>query len=99
MDHTTQSTNAALSVIEVDIGTDTFHLVGFDQRGTVAFRRKIKRLALAETFKAPPPCIVGIEACLSALRRARLAPARTRAAHHPGEVHPPIREGAEERRQ
>jgi len=34
--------------------------------GKIALRRKIKRLALAETFKKLPPCIVGMEACLSA---------------------------------
>jgi transposase len=34
--------------------------------GKIAFRRKIKRLALTETFKKLPPCVVGMEACLSA---------------------------------
>jgi transposase len=34
--------------------------------GKIVFRRKIKRLALAETFKKLPPCVVGMEACLSA---------------------------------
>jgi hypothetical protein len=52
MDHTTRTASAALSLIGVDIGKDVFHLVGFDHRGNVAFRRKIKRLALVETFKA-----------------------------------------------
>jgi transposase len=45
---------------------DIFHIVGFDADGKIALRRKIKRLALAETFKKLPPCIVGMEACLSA---------------------------------
>jgi transposase len=66
MDRTSQTTPAPLAVIGIDIGKDVFHLVGFDHRGKVAFRRKIKRLALVETFKAFPPCIVGMEACLSA---------------------------------
>jgi transposase len=61
MDHTTQTISAALAVIGIDIGKDVFHRVGFDHRGKVAFRRKIKRLALVETFKALPPCIVGSE--------------------------------------
>ena len=34
--------------------------------GRSQVRRKIKRLALAETFKKLPPCVVGMEACLSA---------------------------------
>jgi transposase len=40
--------------------------VGFGPDGKMAFRKKIRRLALVETFKALPPCIVGMEACLSA---------------------------------
>jgi hypothetical protein len=55
-----------LTTIGVDIGKDIFHIVGFDADGKIALRRKIKRLALAETFKKLPPCIVGMEACLSA---------------------------------
>ncbi len=57
---------APLASIGVDIGKEVFHLVGFDTDGKIAFRRKIKRLALIETFKRLPPCIVGMEACLSA---------------------------------
>lgn len=55
-----------LSSIGIDIGKDVFHLVGFDESGTVVIRRKIKRLALIREFKKFPPCIVGMEACLSA---------------------------------
>lgn len=55
-----------LSIVGVDIGKDVFHLVGFDRSGQVVLRRKIKRLALQETFGMLPRCIVGMEACLSA---------------------------------
>ncbi len=55
-----------LSVIGVDIGKDTFHLVGFDKKGKIVLRRKIKRLSLVATFEKLPRCIVGLEACLSA---------------------------------
>ena len=57
---------ASLASIGVDIGKEVFHLVGFGTDGKIAFRRKIKRLALIETFRKLPPCIVGMEACLSA---------------------------------
>jgi transposase len=60
------STIPPLASIGIDIGKEVFHLVGFGTDGTIAFRRKIKRLALVETFKKLPPCIVGMEACLSA---------------------------------
>ena len=61
-----------LASIGIDIGKEVFHIVGFGIDGKIAFRRKIKRLALAETFKKLPPCVVGMEACLSAhfVRRA-----------------------------
>ena len=55
-----------LASIGIDIGKEVFHIVGFSTDGKIAFRRKIKRLALGETFKKFPPCVVGMEACLSA---------------------------------
>lgn len=55
-----------LSVVGVDIGKDVFHLVGFDDGGTLVLRKKIKRLALISTFEKLPRCIIGMEACLSA---------------------------------
>lgn len=55
-----------LMSIGVDIGKDVFHLVGFDHDGQRVLRKKIKRLALIETFEQLPRCVVGMEACLSA---------------------------------
>lgn len=55
-----------LAVVGVDIGKDTFHLVGFDRGGQLVMRKQIKRLALNATFEQLPRCIVGMEACLSA---------------------------------
>ncbi|MEL6961417.1 MAG: IS110 family transposase [Pseudomonadota bacterium] len=55
-----------LSVIGIDIGKDVFHLVGFDTDGKIVLKKKIRRLALVPTFEKLPPCIVGMEACLSA---------------------------------
>jgi len=55
-----------LMSIGIDIGKDTFHLVGFDKEGQLVLRKKIKRLALVASFETLPRCIVGMEACLSA---------------------------------
>lgn len=66
MPRTTKRVPSELTVIGVDIGKDVFHLVGFDPDGSIALRRKIKRLALVSTFEKLPRCIVGLEACLSA---------------------------------
>jgi hypothetical protein len=57
---------ADLAVIGVDIGKDTFHLVGFDCSGERVLRLKIRRLALPQVFEKLPRCVVGMEACLSA---------------------------------
>ena len=35
-----------LASIGIDIGKEVFHIVGFSTDGKIAFRRKIKRLAL-----------------------------------------------------
>lgn len=69
-----------LMSIGIDIGKDTFHIVGFDPSGQRVLRKQIKRLALAASFEKLPRCIVGMEACLSAhfvsrtLREMELAP-------------------------
>lgn len=55
-----------LSVIPVDIGKDTFHVVDVNPAGERVLRLKIKRLALPQVFEDLPRCIVGMEACLSA---------------------------------
>ncbi len=57
---------ASLAVIGVDIGKEIFHLVGLGVDGKIAFRKKVRRLGLKDAFEQLPPCIVGMEACLSA---------------------------------
>jgi transposase len=61
-----ETTAVPLLVIGVDIGKKMFHLVGLGADGTIAFRKKIRRLGLRDVFDKLPPCIVGMEACLSA---------------------------------
>ena len=61
-----ESNTSSPMVVGVDIGKEFFHLVGFGADGKIAFRRRIRRLALKDAFEKLPPCIVGMEACLSA---------------------------------
>ena len=61
-----ETTAVPLGVIGIDIGKDVFHLVGLGVDGKIAFRKKIRRLGLRDAFEKLPPCIVGMEACLSA---------------------------------
>jgi transposase len=66
MSRTTKHTPSQLSTIGIDIGKDVFHIVGFNRAGEIVLRRKFRRLALIKEFKKLSPCIVGMEACLSA---------------------------------
>src|SRR6202049_1966047 len=61
-----ESHTASVTVIGVDIGKEVFHLVGLGVDGKIAFRRKIRRASRKDVFEQLPPCIVGMEACLSA---------------------------------
>ena len=62
----TETTTGSLAVVGVDIGKEVFHLVGLNTDGTIAFRRKIRRSSLKDVFEQLPPCVVGMEACMSA---------------------------------
>jgi len=44
----TESNMSSPVVVGVDIGKEVFHLVGFAADGKIAFRRRIKRLALKD---------------------------------------------------
>ena len=66
---TSKRNTVTLASVGLDIGKEVFHLVGFDTDGKIVLRRKIKRLALVKEFEKLPPCIIGMEACLSAQKR------------------------------
>jgi len=80
-------TTASLAVVGVDIGKEAFHLVGLGADGTIALRRKIRRLSLKDVFEQLPPCVVGMEACLSAHFVSRTLRAL---GHEPRIAHPGI---------
>jgi transposase len=56
-----QKLNTAITVIGIDIGKNTFHIVGLDQRGAVVLRQKCH--AASETRLANMSrCLIGMEA-------------------------------------
>jgi transposase len=61
-----ESNTPSPAVIGIDIGKEVFHRVGFGADEKIAFRKKTRRLGLKDAFEKLPPCIVGMEACLSA---------------------------------
>ena len=61
-----QTFNAAVSVVGIDIGKNSFHIVGHDERGAIVLRQKWSRGQVEARFANMPPCLVGMEACVGA---------------------------------
>ena len=61
-----QTLNAAIAVIGIDIGKNSFHVVGHDERGAIVLRQKWSRGQVEARFANMPPCLIGMEACVSA---------------------------------
>ena len=60
--HTGQQSSDPVATIGLDIGKNTFHLVGLDKRGAIALRIKVSRSQLVRRLVNLPPCLVGLEA-------------------------------------
>ncbi len=58
--------NIAIAVIGIDIGKNSFHIVGLDQRGAIALRQKWSRGQVETRLANLPPCLIGMEACVGA---------------------------------
>src|SRR4026209_219471 len=57
---------SAIAVIGIDIGKNSFHVVGLDQRGAIVLRQKWSRSQVGERLGNMPPCLIGMEACVGA---------------------------------
>jgi transposase len=67
-----QSTPSAVATIGIDIGKNTFHLVGLDQRGAIALQFKSSREQLERRLSNLPRCLIGMEGCSGSHHIARL---------------------------
>jgi transposase len=56
----------AIAAIGIDIGKNSFHIVGLDNRGAIALRQKWSRSQVEARLANLPPCLVGMEACVGA---------------------------------
>src|ERR671919_1905045 len=75
-----------VATLGIDIGKNSFHLIGLDARGAIVLRQKLSRGQVEQRLANMPPCLIGMEACVGAhhLSRqlkahghdARLMPAR-----------------------
>jgi transposase len=61
-----QKLNAAIAVAGIDIGKNSFHLVGLDKRGAIVLRQKWSRGQVEARLANMPPCLIGMEACVGA---------------------------------
>src|SRR3974377_3503 len=58
--------NSAIAVIGIDIGKNSFHVVGQDSRGAIVLRQKWSRGQVEARLANLPPCLIGMEACVGA---------------------------------
>jgi Transposase len=57
-----QTLNSKIAVIGIDIGKNSFHIVGQDRRGALVLRQKWSRGRVEARLANLPPCLIGMEA-------------------------------------
>ncbi len=55
-----QKLNTAIAVIGIDIGKNSFHVVGLDHRGATVLRQKWSRGQVEMRLSNTPPCLIGL---------------------------------------
>jgi transposase len=61
-----QNSNITIAIVGIDIGRNSLHIVGLDQRGAIVLRQKWSRGQVRARFANMPPCLIGMEACVGA---------------------------------
>jgi len=72
------------AVIGIDIGKNTFHVVGLEGSGAIVLRQKWSRGQVEARFANMPRCLIGMEACVGAHHLSR----RLRALGHDARLMP-----------
>ena len=57
-----QILNSKIDVIGIDIGKNSFHVVGQDRRGALVLRQKWSRGQIEARLANLPRCLIGMEA-------------------------------------
>src|SRR5258708_10593465 len=57
---------ATIATMGIDIGKNSFHVVGLDQRGAIVQRQKWSRGQIEVRTANMRPCLIGMEACVGA---------------------------------
>src|SRR5260221_3372521 len=58
--------DATVATIGIDIGKNSFHVVGLDGRGAIVLRQKWSRGQVETRLSNMPACLIGMEACVGA---------------------------------
>ena len=61
-----QNLSSSIAAIGIDIGKNSFHVVGLDARGSILLRQKWSRGQVEARLANMPPCLIGMEACVGA---------------------------------
>ena len=56
--------SSAVATMGIDIGKNSFHIIGLDERGAIVLRQKWSRSQLEVRLVNLPPCLIGMEACV-----------------------------------
>ena len=64
--HVSELQGDAIAVIGIDIGKNSFHVVGLDSRGAITLRQKWSRGQVEARLANMSPCLIGMEACVGA---------------------------------
>src|SRR5258708_27804402 len=69
-----QNLDASPAVIGIDIGKNSFHIVGQNQRGAIVLRQKWSRGQTETRLANLAPCLIGMAACVGAHHLSRKLP-------------------------
>src|SRR6201993_1771402 len=58
--------SSGIAAVGIDIGKNSFHIVGQDERGAIVLRQKWSRSQVEARLAAMPACLIGMEACVGA---------------------------------
>src|SRR5580693_4252937 len=58
--------NSGIAAIGIDIGKNSFHVVGQDERGAIVLRQRWSRGQVEARLANLPRCLIGMEACVGA---------------------------------
>ena len=83
-----QKPNTAIAVVGIDIGKNSFHIIGHDQRGAIVLRQKWSRGQVEARLANMPPCLIGsvAERMLIGCRRDARPERRCHSASYPSET-------------